>query len=419
MTKSFEKTDKQKEAISVLSQKCKHACLFGGSRSGKSFIIMYAIIIRACKEKSRHICLRSRFNHIKTSLFMDTFGKVMNLCFPDLNYKVNKTDLFVTLPNGSEIHFAGLDDDKRTEKILGKEFSTIFFNECSQIEYKAISIALTRLAEKNGLKKKAYYDENPPSKSHWSYWLFIKKLDPIDNIPLPNPDDYTSLLMNPRDNQQNIDEDYLKMLSQLPEKDKERFLNGAFSDENEGAAYYAFNREKHVCETKIVDGTLFNFLDFNVSPMTATVAQVVGDELHIHDESFLTGNSDTYKMANDLEKRGYKGIVIPDSTGRNRKTSGKSDFLILEELGFVIQWVLNPFVRDRVNNLNRLFHMDKIKINPKCKKLINDLEKVVWKDGELYEGSDGMLTHISDGLGYGAWQLFPMIAKRKNKTIQM
>ena len=215
MTTIFKKTKKQKEAIKLLSGKARHIMLYGGSRSGKTFILLYAVLVRACKEKSHHVILRSKFNHVKTSVFMDTLPKLMQLCFPKMPYDPVKSDHYLPLPNGSEIWFAGLDDSQRVEKILGKEYSTIYFNECSQIEYKSIQIALTRLAEKNSLAKKVYYDENPPTKSHWSYWQFIEKLNPEENIPLKNPDQYASMLMNPKDNLINIDDDYIAMLEEL------------------------------------------------------------------------------------------------------------------------------------------------------------------------------------------------------------
>jgi len=385
------------------------------SRSGKTFQLVRSIIIRAAKEKSRHLILRKRFNSAKTSIWMETIPKVLELCFPNIGAKPNKTDYYYQLPNGSTIWIAGLDDKERREKILGKEYSTIYFNECSQIEYSDTTLALTRLAERNGLKKKAYYDENPPTKSHWSYWLFQKKLDPEDNEPLEEPEDYVSMLMNPGDNLENIDENYLKILNRLPENDKNRFMRGLFNENNDGVAYYCFNRESHVTETRQYPGTIFNLLDFNVLPMTAVIAQVIDDKLVCHDEVFFDKPADTYKMCDEIKKKNYVGEVIPDSTGRNRKTSGKSDFAILQDAGFKIIPTFNPLVRDRVLNVNRLFMENRIIINPKCKKLINDLEKVPWKNDDLDEGKDGMLTHISDALGYGAWKLFPLV-KQKTST---
>lgn len=411
---SFKKTLKQYDAIEKLSGKARHVMLYGGSRSGKTFISVYAMIVRACKIKSRHVILRLNFNHIKTSIWLDTLPKVFSIAFPNLPVEWNKSDYYVTLPNGSEIWIAGLDDEKRVEKILGKEYSTIYFNECSQIPYKSIQVALTRLAEKNDLRKKAYYDENPPSKKHWSYWLFIKKLDPVDNVPI-DPEKYDSMLMNPKDNLENIDEDYItEVLDNLSELQKKRFRDGEFTSDDDGVAYYSFDREKHVqdIERKSLTGQRLIGMDFNVQPMTAVMCHYTNKTFYIFEEAFLE-NSDTFKMTDHLMRNGHKGASIyPDSTGKNRKTSGKSDHHILQEAGFNVQYTRNPLVFDRVNNINRLLMEGRIVISPNCKKLINDLEKVSWKDGQLDQKSDKMLTHITDALGYLCWAIEPLREKQ-------
>jgi PBSX family phage terminase large subunit len=401
----FKKTEKQREAIPILSSK-KYAALYGGSRSGKTFIIIYALIIRAAKTKSRHVIVRRTFASVKRSIFLDTLPKVLSICFPNLPVKWNKTDYFVTLPNGSEIWLAGL-DDSRVEKILGMEFSTIYFNESSELDYSSIQVVISRLAQKNELKKKIFFDFNPPDKSHWSYWLFIKGIDPIEDVPLDNYDEYGYLLMNPKDNLENIDEEYLKILEKMPEKDRLRFLNGEFGESSDGQVYYAFSRELHVKPVNKKEGTIFVGLDFNVDPLCGVIFQMIDGKIQVFDELFLN-NSDTYKACDELKKRGYGGAkIIPDSTGKNRKTSGQSDFDILRQAGFQIESTHNPFVNDRVNNVNRLFTNDSIIIDSKCKKLIGDLEKVQWKDNKLDQKTDKYLTHISDALGYGCYKLMP------------
>jgi PBSX family phage terminase large subunit len=406
MSQEFKKTTIQKKALELLSSDCKHISLLGGSRSGKSFIILYALFVRACKVKSRQVALRKTFNSIKTSLWMDTAIKVSKVCFPNLPLQWNKTDYFITFPNGSELWFAGLDDDKRVEKILGKEYSSIFFNEITQMDYRSVQMALTRLAEKNDLKKKAYYDLNPSEKTHWGYYQFIKKLNPADNEPLLDPDNYAWLRMNPKDNIENIDQDYLNMLKSMPERERMRFLDGEFQDESDGQVYYEFRREDHVKDFQEYPGTKFIFADFNVMPHCSVVAQVINGQIQVIDEWFLE-NSDTPKAVFEWSKK-YKGArVIPDSTGRNRKTSGQSDFDIIKAAGFIIESTYNPFVKDRVNLMNLRLKEGKILIHPRCKKLINDLEKVQWRNNELDQKTDPMLTHISDALGYGCHKLLP------------
>lgn len=411
----FKKTEKQEEATRLMSGDATHVMLLGGGRSGKTAITVRNILIRASKVKSRHVILRHTFNSVKTSIFLDTLPKVLNLAFPDLPVKWNKSDYFITLPNGSEVWIGGLEDDKRVEKILGKEYSTLYFNEVTQLNYDSVQVAITRLAEKNSLRKKAYYDMNPSTKTSWSYLQFIKKLNPVDNTPLADPDDYVWMRMNPKDNIQNIDENYLKLLEKMPEKERMRFLEGEFQDESDGQVYYEFKRDNHVKEFDEKFGTKFIFSDFNVDPHTSVIAQIVNNRLEIIDEWFLR-NSDTPKAVHEWSKKYQGAIVIPDATGKNRKTSGLSDFDIIKQAGFRIEYSYNPYVKDRVNNLNRLLKDNKITIHPRCKKLINDLERVSWKNNELDQKTDPLLTHISDALGYGCYKLFPPATLNRQST---
>jgi len=411
----FKKTITQTRAIKVLGSIARFIMLFGGSRSGKTFIIIYAIMIRASKVKSRHVIFRSKFNAAKTAVWLDTLPKVLIICFPRLYIDWNKTDYYITLPNGSEVWIAGLDDAARVEKVLGKEYSTLYFNECSQIAYASVKVALTRLAEKNSLIKKVYYDENPPTKKHWSYWLFIRKQNPDDNEPV-NSSQYASFLMNPKDNLDNIDEDYIRItLANMSRKDRDRFEHGMFDDSGDGLAYYGFDEEiniakfehKHILKDETI--TMFIGQDYNVNPMTCALGFVENNVLYIFDEVFEE-NSDTPKVARLLNDMGYYiGKVIPDSTGKNRKTSGRTDFQSMRDAGFEIVPTRNPFVKDRVNNLNRCMEHELIVIHPRCKKLIKDLNNVSWNDnGDLdQKGANKMLTHISDCLGYMAWKLLP------------
>jgi phage terminase large subunit-like protein len=187
--------------------------------------------------KSRHLIVRQKFNHVKTSIWYDTFPKIWELLYPQYKYKENKSDWFIELPhNGSQFWFGGIDDKQRTEKILGNEYSTILANECSQLSYYAIQMLLTRLAENSGLMLKFFYDMNPPSKKHWSYPMFIQGKHPVDGTILG--DNYGSLLMNPKDNEKNIGKGYIeKVLMSMSKREQARFILGQFLDDVEGALW--------------------------------------------------------------------------------------------------------------------------------------------------------------------------------------
>lgn len=244
----FALTPRQKEAMAVLAGQSTHIMLFGGSRSGKTFLLCRAVAIRALKAaNSRHAILRFRFNHVKQSVVLDTWPKMMRLCFPGVNFHVDKTDWYCRLDNGSEIWFGGLDDKDRSEKILGMEFATIYLNECSQIPQSSRDIVVTRLAQKaeqhiDGaedaeLLPRMYYDCNPPNKSHWSYKIFVKKVDPDTKKTLVNPEDYAHFQINPADNAENLTAGYLETLKGLGARLRRRFLDGEFADETQNALF--------------------------------------------------------------------------------------------------------------------------------------------------------------------------------------
>ncbi len=239
LTPSFSLTAKQNAANRVLAGSQRHTLLVGGSRSGKTSLLIRAIGTRALRaENSRHAILRLHANAARGSVALDTLPKVFRLCWPGVQLKEHRQDGFFSLSNGSEIWVGGLDDKERIEKILGKEFATILLNECSQIPYGSVTTVLTRLAQvAPGLKQRAYYDLNPVGKGHWTNALFGDKRDPISRQPLADPDNYVRFFMNPADNADNLSPEYLRSLENLPERQRKRFFEGVYVDELDGALW--------------------------------------------------------------------------------------------------------------------------------------------------------------------------------------
>jgi phage terminase large subunit-like protein len=264
---SFALTAKQEAAQAAFASDATFIMLFGGGRSGKTALIIRNIIMRALKAPlSRHLVVRFRFNHVKSSIILDTFPKVLALAFPGVAAPISKTDWFAKFANGSEIWFGGLDDKERMEKILGNEYVTIFPNECSQISWDGIQMLITRLAQKvmqviEGrqslpMKLRMYFDCNPPSKAHWTFRVFRQKVDPVTRAPLPRPDDYTSVQMNPRDNAENLSPQYLLTLSGMSARMRRRFELGEFSDATPNALF----DESLIDRWRVMDGNLPSFV---------------------------------------------------------------------------------------------------------------------------------------------------------------
>ena len=218
---------------------------YGGSRSGKTFEFCHAMIAIALRYGGRHAVFRRYFNSAKNSVFNDTFPKVFDLCFPQLEYKRNLNETRIVLPyTNAEFWFVGLDDWRRAEKILGLEFSTVYFNECSEIAYESVELALTRLAELRTdstgklLRNRAFFDCNPPGKSHWTYRLFIEGIDPRTRVKLPDVENYGVIQINPDANAENLPKGYVEStLGTGSEQMKKRFLYGEFSNDAANALW--------------------------------------------------------------------------------------------------------------------------------------------------------------------------------------
>lgn len=202
---------------------------------------------------------------------------------------------------------------------------------------------------------------------------------------------------------------YIKALeAQYDSKLLSQYMDGEFVNLNGATAYYMFSRD-NVADYKRKGGTILVGMDFNVNPMTAVIGEFADGVLNIFDEIYLK-NSNTFEMCQEIKNR-YPNdslIVYPDMTGVKRSTSsqlGVTDINILIKEGFKVKGNKNPLVRDRLNMVNAGFESSKILIDKSCKRLINDLEKVITDETGRLDGSNKDLTHISDALGYLTFNL--------------
>lgn len=114
-------------------------CLAG---SGKSFFVQQKLTIKACNEKRKILMCRRYGSTISNSIWslqLDILRqwKLLGLC------KVNKSDRTITLPNGSQFIFIGLDDENKLLSI--NNVSDVFIEEvfeCNQELLDQLSIRM-------------------------------------------------------------------------------------------------------------------------------------------------------------------------------------------------------------------------------------------------------------------------------------
>ena len=197
-------------------------------------------------------------------------------------------------------------------------------------------------------------------------------------------------------------------------------LFGLFVNLQEGAIFNMFDRDLNVkpCELDIKH-PVYVGIDFNVEQMSAVYCQYVNGQFKVCKEVQLTHrDANTFDMGNRIisDLKGYSINVIPDSTGRARKTaasSGATDRQILRDLGLTVMETSNPLIRDRQNNMNIKFKKDELIINPSCKATIKEIETLSSRDKE------GKVSHLQVCVGYILWKLAPLqrIARKAKRIV--
>lgn len=245
MMQTFELTPKQKEVRAAFASGAKFLLVYGGSRSGKTFLTIYAIIVRMLKSPgSRHVVLRNDGVDAKQSIGNETIPAVLALAFPGLTLKWHDQDGYYQAPNGAQLWLAGLKDKARLDKILGREFASAYLNEASQITLEAFSVVQTRLAQSvdqtNGkrLPLRMYVDLNPTVAAHWTYQIWVNGIHPDGQMPIKDhATNYRHMTINPVDNAENLPADYLESLANLPERMRRRFFDGSYTADDDNALW--------------------------------------------------------------------------------------------------------------------------------------------------------------------------------------
>jgi hypothetical protein len=157
-------------------------------------------------------------------------------------------------------------------------------------------------------------------------------------------------------------------------------------------------------------------MDFNIDPMSAVVFAREGDDVYAIDEIEMY-SSNTQEMVAELKSRyaGSRIWVYPDPASRQRKTSagGVTDLSILQNAGFTVKAPVshNP-VRDGVNAVNsKLCNTAGVRsffVDPRCRRLIECLERQTYKPGTTQPDKDSGYDHLTDATRYYFDYVFPV-----------
>ncbi|PZT94153.1 phage terminase large subunit [Sphingomonas sp.] len=221
---------------------------YGGGGSGKSYLILTIIILRALAAAgSRHGIFRLTRNSCDTTLFSKTLHEVFDNVLPGYlqrpDVTVSQQDMTVELHNGSLLMFNGLDEN-RLKKIDGNEYQTVWLNECNEFTYNHVSVLIGRMrgvklkADGKELRHKLFADCNPNSEADWEYKAFIQGVNPADGDALPNHGVWVHHKLRPIANLHNVGADYIdNMRASMSAADRKRYVDGDWASANPDATF--------------------------------------------------------------------------------------------------------------------------------------------------------------------------------------
>jgi len=414
-------TEKQLTAWQVLTDPDKKFIkLWGGSRSGKTFLCCLFIVLRAIRyARSDHIVCRYAKQTAKGSVWIQTLRPLLEICEKAGFCKINDTEQYAVFKNGSRISLGGLRPSD-IGNILSAEYATFFICEANEIKWEIIDQCRARLnslaTDEAGsrIRVKFLIDLNPTFEHHWSNIVWIRGINPETRTAMAEFNKFANVHFIPQDNEANLSDGFIDTLDSLTGSRRRRFMAGEYGS-YEGLVYSDFD------ETMIVD-------DYEIPAAWKKIRAV--------DFGFSAGHSFVclWLAVDPRNERvivyreyGAEKITVRIHAGRIKELSGNEkyateavcdhdaeDRATLEENGIRTK-PANKQVQAGIDQCIDFIQRGKFHVTRSCVGLINDLYSYRWKetgshikDREVAKEDD----NYADAFRYGLMELFPPKPRR-------
>ena len=389
--------DVQKEFI-----KSKHLYtgIVGGYQSGKSTVAAIKTIV--------HLLM---YPNVPIAYYLPIFRLFDDMLIPKYDYLFNQIKIpfkhhqqksKIVTPYG-EIWMRSMDNP---DSIVSYSVGYSIVDEVDLVHPNKRIDAMKRISSRNSFKKGAPNQidfVSTPEGFAYMYDFFVKKANNNKRL----------LRLSTLDNVTNLAEGYIQgMREQYTEEQLKAYLNGEFVNLTSGTCYYKFNRyENHSNRIANEYDKLHIGVDFNIGNMSAIINVIDNMPIAVDE---ITRAYDTDQICRIIKERYPNNSIhiYPDASGNSRKTSApKTDIQILRDAGFSVHVMgSNPWVKDRISNMNRMFCDGNGKINylvntNRCPDYTEGLEKMAYDSNGEPDKSNGF-DHITDAGGYFIWHRF-------------
>ncbi|GKX65827.1 PBSX family phage terminase large subunit [Inconstantimicrobium mannanitabidum] len=367
---------------------------YGGAGSGKSHFVFQKMILKYLKcENRKCLVVRKTQNSLKDSCFslikqILSDWKLYDQC------KINKTDLTIELPNGSNFIFKGLDDSERLKSING--IDDIIVEECTEIDDFSFDQLCLRLRSKKPYNQ-VHVMFNPIDKSNWVYkrWFangYNKKNTIVLHTTYKNnkflPKEYIDNLLEMEKNNHAYYNIYA--LGEFATLDKLVYTNWKVDTFD----YHTILKE--VKYSKAIFSLDFGFTN-DPTAFVCSVIDKVNKKIWIFDEFQEKGLLNDEIAAKIIQMGFRKEVIVCDSAEPKSIEELKRNGL--DRVKGAVKG------KDSIINGINLLQQYEIIVNAKCTYIIEELKNYTWaKDkstGEYKNVPIDQYNHGLDALRYG------------------
>ena len=376
----------------------------GSAGSAKSYFITQKLIIRGLNEKIKILVCRRYGTTLRNSCFalfkeILTKWKIINLC------NVNNSNMIITLPNGSEIIFLGLDDETKLLSISG--ITCVFVEEVFEVPKDIVEQLNLRL--RGGSKNKQILMAwNPININSWLY-SFTKNL----------PEDAIYIHSTFRDNPF-LDAQYIKQLESLYKTNPAKarvFCDGEWGVNPEGLVLTNWTKQ-----------------EFDPMELAQTLEHRAGMDLGWVDKSAIIDSlydreNKTIYVFNEFYKSGCQlsELATKIKEMNLQKCKIRVDAAEPRSIQYFKNEEINATPCSKGNDSVKaglMFLQDhKIIVHPKCNNLITELENFSYIKskitGEWTDDTTHEFSHAIDALRYAYSDIYaaPRTAKTISKNV--
>lgn len=395
-----------KHQAEFLESKAIHTGMVAGYGSGKSDGAVIKVISK-----------KLNYPGVNCAYYLPTYPLIEDVAFPKFElwlnrfgvvYELNKQYKNIITPYGKII----LRSMDKPERIIGYEVGYSLIDEADILPIDKMKDVFIRVIGRNRTKlsdgaRNQTDMVGTPEGFRFLYDFFVK-----------NGNKNRQLIKAKTSDNPFLPDGYIETLKETYSPEQlDAYLNGEFVNLTSGTVYSRFDRTLNHSD-RIVQkhDILYVGMDFNIDNMSAVI-HVIDENPIAVDE--ITKAHDTDSMCNILLEKYPKNriIVYPDASGNNRSTNATlTDIKILERHFLVKARSKNPYVIDRVKNMNRLFcdgnGKRKYFVNTKkCPEYTEAIERLSYDKNGVPDKSSGF-DHITEAAGYFLYYEYPSRGKQ-------